>query len=827
MIKTSKKLVLGLLLTPILLLVINSLAFSQKSTGDERQSLSIKKKLQQVFHEKVYLHTDRSAYVSGDDIWFKAYLLESKYHLLSKSSGLLTVELMSAKKEVLASKRIKLSQGIGTGDLKIPPLATGNYAIRAYTRYMRNFDEEYFFYKKIKIIDINNKTTHHLAKELVGKNLNNSKAKAKPQQSQFDQISVQFFPEGGNIINSLVNFIAFKAVDSKGKGIDIQGTIVNEQGNQVTRFSTKKFGFGRFVFLPKPKIKYTALVNYQGKQYKFPMPARLPKGYLLKVSRKEDGIKAIVETNSDLGLINSRLVVHLRGIVLADYIFQNKSSVALKIPISALPSGIVHFTLFNAQQLPVCERLAFVENPQDVLKVDIQSTSKRYGLRDKASFQVTVKDFKNTPVSTNFSAAVVKDETEASAPQKMNIQNYLWLNSDLKGYIENPAYYFNPKHKDRKDVLDLLMMTQGWRKFKWQQLLSNKEQKLKYQLQTGFDIVGKVVKYHNQRRGVNSKISLSSMQTLGEEHIQQTSKKGDFLFRNVDILDPTQVILQVKKKRRKKKAHLSKNARVYIKLKPWERAPIGLSIKHLPDYQEKKAQNQSSLRRTKDISTIRQAYGLETETRMLDEVEITASRINNKRPNKAQKVVFDSTAGLTGNQTVFEYMDGRIPGMILRMEPFVIANNFCGYYLTYRSKDEIGYSIDGVSASRCEVHTVRLETVSHVSFFKGSLTIYTFKDAKKIRRPRYGIINFKHPGYDKARTFYVPKYEQPNIKKNKTPDLRRILYWNPLVKTTKEGKAMFDFFTSDEEGRYRLEVEGISKGNILLGSFQFETDNQH
>jgi hypothetical protein len=371
------------------------------------------------------------------------------------------------------------------------------------------------------------------------------------------------------------------------------------------------------------------------------------------------------------------------------------------------------------------------------------------------------------------------------------------------------------------------MMTQGWRKFKWQQLLSNKAQKLKYPLQQGFDIAGQVVKYHNRKKGVNSTISLSSMKTLGQEHLQQTSKKGDFLFRNVDVLDPTQIILQVKKKNRKKKAHLSKNARVYIKLKPWQRAAIDLPINHLPDYQEKKEQNQSALKRTKDISTIRQAYGLETETKMLEEVKITASRIDNKLPKKMQKVVFDSTAGLTGNQTVFEYMDGRIPGLILRTEPFVIKNGFCGYYLTYRSQDEIAYSIDGVSANRCEVHTVRLEAVSHVLFLNGFLNIYTFKDAKKVRRPCYGIINFKHPGYHQARTFYVPKYDQPNIKKNKTPDLRRILYWNPSMKTSKEGKAKFDFFTSDEEGRYRLELEGIAEGKILLGSFQFETSTQN
>lgn len=279
MIKTALLPVLSLL---YLLFSSQHMGFAQQVKYDNAQTIQkLQKQFKNTYYEKVYLHSDRSTYISGDDIWFQAYLLEGKYHLPTQSSKLLVVELLDAQKKILQTRKIKLTKGLGSGALKIPFQAlTGDFVIRAYTRYMRNFDAAYFFHKKIRVLNISDKKAPlalHNGSPQQQKSLRKKQAPLQPKPA----IDVQFFPEGGYAVDQLVNFIAFKAVNASGKSVEVSGHIVNSQGKKVSSFISQKPGMGKFVLMPKAGESYQAQITYQGKAYTFKLPQSLSKGYLL------------------------------------------------------------------------------------------------------------------------------------------------------------------------------------------------------------------------------------------------------------------------------------------------------------------------------------------------------------------------------------------------------------------------------------------------------------------------------------------------------------------------------------------------------------------
>lgn len=831
-------------------------AFAQQVKYDNSQTIQkLKKQFKNTYYEKVYLHTDRSTYISGDNIWLQAYLLEGKYHLPTKTSKLLVVELLDAQKKILQTHKIKLTNGLGSGDLKIPFQAlTGDFMIRAYTRYMRNFDATYFFHKKIRVLNISDKKAQLALNNSSPKNRKSSRKKQVPPQNK-PAINVQFFPEGGHAINQLVNFIAFKAVNTSGKSIEISGDIVNSQGKKVSSFISQKLGMGKFVLIPKAGESYRAQVTYQGKDYTFKLPQSLSQGYLLKAKHHERSIRVTLENNQALPLQNSLLVAHVRGVILSTHLLTTRQSTkALSIPIKSIPSGVVHLTFFDPQGIPRCERLVFVENPQDILQVKISTPSNRYSLRTKASFEASVTDQAGNPVQSSFSLAAVRSDVEASPMHKMNIQNYLWLQSDLKGYIENPAYYFNPKNEDRKAMMDLLMMTQGWRKFQWQDILEAKQAKLRYDFQKGFDISGQLVKYYNRKKAKQGKVTLSFMNDLSNEYTLKTSADGRFSFRNIDITDTVNVLLQTRKalsKARKKKHKTPKNAQSHIKLDQWENAAFPQSFATIADFTQNTQSHRQALQRTQEISSINMQHGLEENIQMLKEVQVSAKKFAPLQfyKNPDQQLVLDSMAGVLSSDNFFEYIDGKIPGVYVVREGSETKIEFTSN--ANGTRMEPAYFINGIQVARQQLKSIPVNAISHVdvvrrrvpialvSFDKNgliagggspysdaTLAIYVFNDKMQIRRARWGIINFKHPGYHKVRKFYMPNYDKKPAKNSKVPDLRRILYWNPSITTSKKGMAKFHLFTSDEEAPYRIEIEGIFQGKILLGAFDFEVSNQ-
>jgi hypothetical protein len=185
--------------------------------------------------EKVYLHTDRTYYYPGDDIWFKAYLIDACNGMLTNHSENLHVELISPSREIISGRIFKLEGGLGSGDFKLPgTLSQGRYRLRAYTNYMRNYSDLIFFNKEINII-----TSSAGAQEL-----------EKSANGEQGTIEMDFFPESGSLVDNVPSVVAFKAVDAEGKGCNVTGTVYSSSGEMVTMFRSSHLGMGSFALKP-------------------------------------------------------------------------------------------------------------------------------------------------------------------------------------------------------------------------------------------------------------------------------------------------------------------------------------------------------------------------------------------------------------------------------------------------------------------------------------------------------------------------------------------------------------------------------------------------
>ncbi len=418
--------------------------------------------------EKAYLHFDKPYYAAGDTIYFKAYVVLGEHFDLSKASLVLHVDLIDPNNAIINSIKLQLTNGVGWGDFALPfAFPKGNYRVRAYTRYMQN-DPDYFFDQTIPI----------------GSVMNSSLAANSANQVQTAKADLQFFPEGGELIDAMVSKVAFKAIGTNGMGVNVKGIVVDNTNSQVTTFASSHLGMGTFYIAPEEGKTYKAKVSFaDGTQSTFDLPAPVNKGITLAVKDTLDKLSIEIRTNKAYFQENLNknisLVIYSSGLVNTVNTKLDNRRLSMDIPNSQFPSGIVQVTLFSQTGEPLSERLAFVQNP-DLVNLTVNTKKTNYSKRERVAVRVNAKDNGND-VEGHFSASVI-DESKVPFDEnnETTILTYLLLTSELQGYVEQPNYYFIHNTTQTNADLDALLLTQGYRRFTWKQLLSNDDPQFSY-----------------------------------------------------------------------------------------------------------------------------------------------------------------------------------------------------------------------------------------------------------------------------------------------------------------------------------------------------------
>jgi len=746
--------------------------------------------------EKVFIHNDKPLYAAGEDLWFKAYLVDGTFHRLDSSiSSVIYVELLNSERKVLQRDVLYAPGGIAYGDFELAPwLREGKYLLRAYTNYMRNGSEEFFFKKEITILNPNDR----------------QKNTAPNDQPDID---VQFFPEGGNLVSGVENRIAFKAIDQTGRSVEVEGEVIDDENQVVSTFKSTHQGMGSFkTFIWANKI-YTARLKSPVLSKTFKLPASQEKGYMMQLVDAGASVKVFIYNNEDKAP-EKPILFNLVGQSRGEAYFAAKgeikaNTVTTSIPKSKFPRGIAQITLFDGEGRPQCERLIFVNNDSRLI-VGLGLNKDSYSTRDKVEIAIDVTNEKKEPVTGSFSLSVYdKNSIDEQEKYPVTIEDYLLLTSDLTGYIENPGYYFKDKGHETAQNLDLLMMTQGWRRFAWNQVLNSELPPLNYYAEKGLTFTGKLTKSGTSKPLANSKLKLTS--TQGEIILTETDAEGGFYtdaFTHVDSTNITIIADNVK----------GKQVEFDIQVNPFNQSPPSAYV--FPFYGGKQAKE--FLDQVAKREESEKSFNLEKDIRLLDAVEVQSDRID-ERP-RANRIYGTPSASVDMKEIrgqmythIFQVLQARVPGVTIRGTPPNMS-------IMLRSGANSGAPLlllDGTPVDAEAVSSVNPGDVQTVDVLKGTaaaifgsrgqngvVAIYT-KRGEGTAVVESKNEQVRYPGFYASREFYSPAYDVPSEFHSRA-DLRTTLYWNPLIETDEKGKAQVTFHTSDIPGDYEIVIQGIS-----------------
>ncbi|GAB3313282.1 Plug domain-containing protein [Hymenobacter humi] len=774
--------------------------------------------------EKAYLHLDRPFYASGETVWFKAYVVEADSHRPDTLSKVLYVDLLSPRQRVVAQRTLRLSGGLAHGDLALPDtLATGTYQLRAYTSWMRNASPAFFFTRALAIA--------------------RTAAQPAPAPAANARIDLQFFPEGGNLVEELESEVGFKAVDGQGHGVALQGTVLDEQGQPVASLNTRHGGMGSFRLTPAPGQRYRAVVVLPGGgKAEYPLPTSQPTGYTLHVSETADDFVVVLRRRMAAGAAPAGpalLMAQVRGSVAfaAQAPLTGTAPITAMLPKAKFVPGLAHITLFDEQGTAQCERLVFVPNPPGI-RLTLAPDKPSYATREAVRLKLTATDAAGQPVAGAFSVAVSAPSSAfADGP---TIASHLLLSSDLAGPVEDPGYYFRePQTPEIRQALNDLLLTQGWRRFVWKELLAGQLPSREFALEQGLSVSGQVLTAAGTPAGGRQVAYLQTNPT--REAQMQTDASGRFLFRGLDGLDTTHVMLRAPSKKGEEALRIRLPAPPPAQAQPNALLAATAFSTALGEYARRSAQQQAQARSAK-LS--------QGKTIALEEVSVRGARPRvvadgAMRPySNANAVVLQVKDDVVNDsKTLIQYLAGRVAGVVVTgstvniRQASTLQNQSGGSFLI-----EPLFLIDGAIVSGeafaayplKEIQTIDVMNQSAAGLFGsqaygGVIAAYSrqgkdgpAKDPKAaFVGSRGGFLSFQMPGYYRAREFYAPRYEAAAPVQGPDPRLST-LYWLPEVRTDARGQAQLSFFAADAVGTFQATAEGVTtQGTPMRGTATF------
>lgn len=740
------------------------------------------------FQEKVFVHTDKNYYQAGEIIWFKVYNTDAFDNKPATLSKIAYVEILDSSNVPVFQAKVGLDVSTGQGSFYIPPnTVSGNFILRAYTAWMKNFDPSYFFEKKITIVNIR-------------------RLPAMAQQKTPLQYNIRFFPEGGNMVRELPCNIAFKATDQYGQAFHFKGYLL-EDGDTLLQLAPYKAGMGSFVFTPKSGKKYQTVIQPDdGLAFTAPLPEIYNQGYTMQLAEAGNMLKVTAFTNV-APAASLYLVGHTRQAVrIAQEATVQNGTVTFSIDRSQLGEGVSHLTLFNMQREPVCERLYYKE-PAKALDISIGTGRASYSRRSPVDVVITAANADTASLSMTVYKLDSLQTIDGS-----DIASYFYLTSDLGGFVENAAEYY--ANKDRK-ATNLLLLTHGWRRFDWKKILQNSKPSFEFAPEcSGHLITGRIVNAGNGQPAPDIIAYLSSPSPLtqfktaagradgsiiaeinnfigGTHLIAQTNPLADSIYK-VEINDPfskkysSTAIAPFRRPVNNPATLLLQN--------------IGMQVQNIYLAEPMSQMHYPAFTDTTAFYVVPDArYRLEDYTRFTTIEEILREYVMlvsvRRRGGRVHLPMVNLTTGEFYNSDPVNLLDG---------VPVFNFNKF--------------FEFDPLKIQTLELVSQRY--VYGKSLFDGILNWKTYNPSIENYALEPNALVLDYPGLQLVREFYSPVYDDAQQQNSRLPDFRNVLKWVPDIKMIKGNDHKEKIYTSDLSGKYVIIVQGIDRAGLPGSAIQ-------
>lgn len=756
--------------------------------------------------EKLYLQFDKKAYNPGERIWFKAYLF-SGFDPSPFSKNLYT-ELYDAYGNMILRNTSPFIESTSVGSFDLPSSFEGTRVrIKSYTSWMLNFDTTFVYVKDLRIIGTAQDSAVHLPSS---------------------PVSLFFFPEGGDLVAGLENNVAFKAEDGFGQPKKISGILYDQSGKPLFNFTSSHNGMGKFLLVPeKQDVFYAVWRDEKGIEHRSDLPAVHSSGIALRILSMKGKLVFSVARPAESQANQQVIVIAHMNQQMVYRAVVNLRDVAMSggnIPTVDLPTGVIQVTVFDMNQMPLAERVCFVNNHEYGLGAKISVSAKSLQKRGRNVVDIELTDTSKS----NLAIAITDAEVDGNRPGDNNVITGLLLTGDLHGYVKDPYYYFMNESDSLVQQLDLVMLTHGWRRFKWEDLAHGKVPVIKYPLANYLSLNAEVLGV------VSSKIAKDeSLNVIFQDKDSSTNmltvpyiNNGRFSISGLIFYDTAKAYYQFNTNRNlsNESAVIFKNG-LYTgpkKLKPfdmtmpvWSPDDSSLIRKSQQVFVEI-ARIHSQDKKVQNLAAVTVRRRVKSDKEKLDE-EYASGLFGG-----GNATIFDlmNNSGQYGSLDIFSYLQGRVAGL-------QVTVNGPTPSLLWRGSTPAVY-LNEMLADASQVKNISVSDIAMVKVFSpgsagaisnsagGVIAVYTKKGRDKRVDPTIkGLEMARIPGYTATREFYSPDYlTNPEPEAD---DIRTTLYWNPyILGSSKEKKFSFTFYNSDVTHHIRIILEGIDENGKMV-----------
>lgn len=629
-------------------------------------------------------------------------------------------------------------------------------------------------------------------------------------------IDLQFLPEGGSMVAGLYNKIAFKAIGEDGFGADVEGSIVNSKNQEVVRFKSLHNGMGNVAMLPVAGERYTARLNLPGGAKIYNLPVAKSSGLVMRADAvtNKDTLRLYITGTADQASACYSLIVQGSGVTYFGTGFKlNSGYFNLKIPTDKFPTGIVNLTVADDAQKPVLARNVFI-NHHDNLNLSLAEDKVTYAANDSISLNLLAGNMFKQPVQGNFVVSVTDDAQVKSNRRNQQISSYFLLASELKGNIENAAWYFDPQQQQAAKALDNLMLTQGWMGFDAGKVLAKNIPSPKFPAESDNNVEGELRNFFN-RPASNRKVTLMSnrngilvMDTISDAY-------GRFKFQDLPFSDTIAYTIKIHNAG-------GSEAAVGIKVNEFKpAAPIADSVRLMPWYANTDTTLLNYLKNNQ--KRVVQALGPVDAKGLLREVNIKGRQKARLQGVAGEDIYFadvDVDEKMTtkqGNISLLTFLQKNFPGFHQKYNyPFMksafvanisIDSVWVTRYYTYTKRRGDFYleMLDNIPVAAVKNLVIYHKPTPNGKDWMSFIMVKTRTGNGPVLKETPGIYIYRPLPLYLPRDFYRPRYAAKN---NSVPDFRSTIHWEPNLVTDENGNATVSFYAADKPGTYTVTVEG-------------------
>ncbi|MGE5944588.1 MAG: hypothetical protein ACM31G_09640 [Flavobacteriales bacterium] len=662
-------------------------------------------------------------------------------------------------------------------------------------------------------------------------------------------IDLQFFPESGELVHGLSSKVGFKILDAFGSGTRIEGDIVDENNMLITSFKSNNLGMGSFELseVDSTKTYYARLIASNKTDILYPLPKIASLGNVLSISEQD---KTITVNTSSNYLKNDSIYINasFRGKTLYDLKAQLKNG-NRKFMFSSnnLPEGIIVFKMMDDKKQALAERIYFNKRLGNNLNIQINTNKSIFSKSELTNINIQTTNIKGEPMHANTSVLVINKEQLGDMQSKRNnISSYFLLSSELKGTIENPGYYFKNDIDTQAD-LDALMLTQGWRQYKY----SKPFERLTFKPEASLAVSGHVTSALSKNKRKPAEITMMTFGEHKEVFAQTTDSLGNFKFNLSDEFGKDMgIVLQSAKK-----SGTKVNYNFFLDRK---QSPV-ISFNHKKTVEKLDSIAEIFLRKEDEKKLVYNNFSLNSDDILLDEVIINAYKLTPNRKKvmdrfgKPDRVIEGKDVAASEKKWSF----GLYSVLMFSFPDKLIIKRWTdGNLYAYGLNGEVTLVvIDGIPVKEYEYPFIpnippsEVSSVEVIEYAKNFSTlfcevfpydcgpnppppsgnviaIYTYgqKGIYGVEKPK-GIMKTTVPVFSQPKEFYAPKYNNVQANDLQKPDLRSVIYWQPILKTDDDGKGNTSFYNADLIGDMMVVIEAISEnGDIAYQEYTYKVE---